>query len=106
MYGLSADLLSNIKHLMAQHLGIDEAWLFGSRATGNFRPGSDIDMAIKGDKLTLNDIITLSIAFDDLETPYRFDLILYHRINEPALQEHIDRAGKLLYQKTASPIPH
>ncbi|MBN2637466.1 MAG: nucleotidyltransferase domain-containing protein [Bacteroidales bacterium] len=67
--------------------------LFGSRAKGNYNRGSDIDLTIKGDNLTLNDVLDLSIDLDDLMLPYKFDLIIYDRIKEKDLIDHILRVG-------------
>lgn len=104
MYGLAPDLLVAIQTVLTGNDTVDEAVLFGSRAKGNFRPGSDIDIALKGQGLTLNDLLELGITMDDLETLYRFDLVIYHRIAEPTLRDHIDRMGRVLYQKTPSPV--
>ncbi|MBC8155061.1 MAG: nucleotidyltransferase domain-containing protein [Bacteroidetes bacterium] len=104
MYGLTPELLMAIQSVLADNTTVDEAVLFGSRAKGNFRPGSDIDIALKGQGLKLNDLLELGLALDDLETPYRFDLVIYHRITEPVLHDHIDRMGRVLYQKTVSSV--
>lgn len=72
---------------------IREALVFGSRAKENYRPGSDIDLALKGDGLTLKDILRLSTALDDLDLPYHIDVVIYDRIGEPGLKDHIDRLG-------------
>ncbi|HLD75186.1 MAG TPA: nucleotidyltransferase domain-containing protein [Bdellovibrionota bacterium] len=70
-----------------------EIILFGSRAKGNAREGSDIDIAIKGKFITLEDRNTLLLKYDDLELPWKLDIVIYHLIKEPALKDHIDRAG-------------
>lgn len=77
---------------------IREALIFGSRAKGNFRPGSDIDLALKGVGLTLKDILRLTAALDELDLPYHIDLVIYDRITEPDLKDHIDRLGIDLFQ--------
>ena len=76
---------------------ISTAILFGSRAKGSFEPGSDIDIAIKGSELNLNVIIELKIILDDLLLPYKFDIVIYDRISEPALLDHINRVGISLF---------
>ena len=104
MYGLNDELLTKITAILANNNRIEAALIFGSRAKGNFRPGSDIDIALKGSELAVKDIIQISIDLDELETPYRFDLVIYNRINESALREHIDRMGRVLYKKTLAGI--
>jgi len=78
---------------------IEKVFLFGSRAKGNFRPGSDIDLAVSGNNLSLNDILDLSIELDTLELPYKFDIILLKKVKEKALLEHINRLGIVLFEK-------
>ena len=68
-------------------------FLFGSRAKGNYREGSDIDLALKGDKLTTNNINQWLEAYEALFLPWKLDLVLYDHIEEPKLREHIDRVG-------------
>ena len=108
MYGLDDELLTRITAILANNDRLEAALLFGSRAKGTFRPGSDVDIALKGRALTVKDTIQIGIELDDLETPYRFDLTIYHRITEPALRDHIDRVGQVLYQRAFSSIafPH
>jgi len=98
-YGL---LLSDIEKIIStfqKNNKVNEVILFGSRAKGNFEPGSDIDIALKGESLTLNDINNASLELDDILFPYKLDLIIFERINEKELIEHISRVGKILYSK-------
>jgi len=76
---------------------IDKGIIFGSRAKGNYKDGSDIDIAIKGENLKLDDILALKVKLDDLDLPYNIDLINYADIKEPDLTEHIDRVGVEFY---------
>ena len=74
------------------------AVLYGSRAKGNFREGSDIDLTLKTDP-TADKALLLQIEnqLDELNTPYQFDLSLFHHITNPALIEHINRVGVNFY---------
>lgn len=78
---------------------LDEVILFGSRAKGTHREGSDIDLAIKGEKLTLAHHHELTEMLENLWLPYKFDIVLYEHIDEPALIDHIQRVGIKLYSK-------
>lgn len=91
--GLLQTELKEILSVFGSHNRISKVILFGSRAKGTHSNGSDIDLAIKGNNLTINDILDISIELDDLSLPYKFDLIIYDRITEPALKEHIDSVG-------------
>jgi len=72
--------------------------LYGSRAKGNYKPGSDIDLTLKGIGLDLKLINKISIELDDLLLPYTFDLSIYNAIDDPALIEHIERVGTTFFK--------
>lgn len=96
-FGLSNETIQSIRAVFSRYKQIGEVWLFGSRAKGNYHSGSDIDLAIKSEQFTASELLELQIDLEKLELLYKIDLVLYHTIKEPALQEHIDRAGKLFY---------
>ena len=99
--GLKEPALSRIRDVLRRHPKVQEAILFGSRAKGSHKPGSDLDIALVGDELRLKDLNAISLALDDLLLPYAIDLALYHRIDNPDLLEHINRVGKTIYTRTA-----
>ncbi|MEY4875215.1 MAG: hypothetical protein RL708_364 [Bacteroidota bacterium] len=97
--GLLASDMVIIKSVLHQYSEIETAILFGSRAKGNYKNGSDVDIALKGKNLT--DGIINKIHFElNNETllPYKFDVLNYQTITNKELQEHIDRVGKILFQ--------
>lgn len=98
-YGLENAVVESIISALSPNLKINEIILFGSRAKGNFHAGSDIDLALIGSGLMLDDILNGSIEIDKLNLPYKFDLIIYDRIKEIALKEHINRVGVVLFQR-------
>ncbi|PKQ62618.1 nucleotidyltransferase family protein [Labilibaculum manganireducens] len=91
--GLSSCDLESIVKIIKQCSKVNEVILFGSRAKGTFSNGSDIDIALKGENILLNDVLDLSIELEGLNLPYKFDLIIFNRIKEKALIEHISRVG-------------
>jgi type I restriction enzyme, S subunit len=97
-YGLSDSVIEAIQGVLEKNPRVDKAFIFGSRAKGNFKEGSDIDLALKGD-LTAKDILDLNGKLEELNLPYKIDLVNYDRINEPALREHVDRVGTELYSR-------
>ena len=54
MYGISQNALDKIKSVLFSIEGVEQAILYGSRAKGNFKEGSDIDLTVKGN-LTYDD---------------------------------------------------
>lgn len=78
---------------------VEEAILYGSRGKGVYKPGSDVDLVLKGKELTLQDLNRVSLALDDLLLPYTFDLSLFHHIDNEELLTHIGRVGKTVFRR-------
>jgi predicted nucleotidyltransferase len=97
-YGLPEQVVQAIQLVLSQYPQVRSAVLYGSRAKGNFREGSDIDLTLKTDPsadTTL--LLQIENQLDELNTPYQFDLSLFHHITNPALIEHISRVGVNVY---------
>ena len=75
---------------------VRKAVVYGSRAKGNFRPGSDVDICLDAPGLSVSQLGTLESQIDDLYLPWKFDLSVRQQISDPALLEHIDRVGLAL----------
>ncbi|MFO7979061.1 MAG: nucleotidyltransferase domain-containing protein [Bacteroidales bacterium] len=97
--GLQETDIKDILSTLCRNEKINRIILFGSRAKGSYATGSDIDLALSGDSLNTNDILDLSNDLEELELPYKFDLIILERIKEKDLLEHISRAGIVIYDK-------
>ncbi|GHV68503.1 DNA polymerase [Spirochaetia bacterium] len=97
-YGLPDRTLTALETLFHKYSGIRQVILYGSRAKGKFREGSDIDLTLKTDNtFTFTDLLRIAGDFDDSDIPYFVDVSIYHRISNPDLVAHIDRVGKVLY---------
>lgn len=101
-FGLSQKSLSEVIGVFRNYMEIDEAKLFGSRAMGNFKNGSDIDIAILGDAISLSLILKLKSDFEESSLPYFVDIVNYNSISNPELKRHIDQNGITLYVKSDS----
>jgi type I restriction enzyme S subunit len=98
-YGLTETTVENICAVFARFPEIEKAILYGSRAKGNFKPGSDIDLTLCGEALTSDLRSTIASALDDLLLPYTIDLSIFNEINHAKLREHIERVGVLFYER-------
>jgi predicted nucleotidyltransferase len=96
--GLSADAIEKIREILAKYPNIDQGILYGSRAKGNFRPGSDVDLCLIAPMLSLTEKLGIETELDDLLLPWKIDLVLEHQITNPALLEHIERVGVELFR--------
>jgi predicted nucleotidyltransferase len=93
LHGLQNTTIDAINSVFREYQDIDEVILYGSRAKGNYKTGSDIDLVLKGAKLSLTDLLKIENELDDLMLPYKIDVSLYHQINNLELTEHIQRVG-------------
>ncbi len=98
-FGLKEHHIKIIHSILEKHPEIDEAVLYGSRAKENYRNGSDIDLSLKGEKLTLSMLSHIKIELEDSTLPHQVDLSIYHKIDNPKLIDHINRIGISFYKK-------
>ena len=96
--GLPPTTIQALESVFKQFAAIDRVVLYGSRALGTHKPGSDIDLALFGSEVTPDLIASIAILIDDLLLPYTLDLTAYALIDNDALREHIDRVGIELFQ--------
>jgi predicted nucleotidyltransferase len=102
--GLPPDATAPILALLAEPPAIERVVLYGSRALGRQRPGSDIDLCLEAPEMGLAELLVLGAQLDDLLLPWRIDLQLRHLIRHPGLLEHIDRVGITLHPFTMAPV--
>lgn len=101
-FGLSEQTIAKICAVFAKHPAIDKAVLYGSRAKGNFKPGSDIDLSLHGDGLFLRELGTINTELDDLLLPYTIDLLIFDDLDHAKLRDHIERVGVVFYQRLSA----
>jgi uncharacterized protein len=97
--GLSDLQLSRITAVLESYPGIRQAVLFGSRAMGTHRYGSDIDIALDADNITFDDLLHLNTVLDALNLPFTIDIIHLQRTDNTDLIDHIHRVGKILISR-------
>ena len=96
-FGLSVRALELLRGVFSSYSAVDRAIVYGSRVKGNYRNGSDIDIALEGCGLTFDDLLHIENALDNLLLPWGIDLSLLSHIDNPALLDHIARVGKDLW---------
>ena len=99
MFGLEKDEIEKIIAVFEKYSNIEKVIIYGSRAKGNNRRGSDIDLTLVGKSLSLSELLKIENDLDDLLLPYQFDVSIYHAIDNAQLVEHIERIGSELYNK-------
>lgn len=104
-FGLPAATIENIHRVLARHPQVEKAVIYGSRAKGNFRAGSDIDLTLSGSRLDSRVLGNLIEELDELLLPYQIDLSIFTQIDHAPLREHIERVGQEFYRSASTPLP-
>ena len=99
-YGLKDIEMAYLETLFSKNERIERVILYGSRAKGNHKPFSDVDITLVGDELTHQDLNRIILAIDDLLLPYQFDISIFHQLKNDTLIDHINRRGIVIYEKS------
>lgn len=96
--GLDNRILIILNQIFSKYPMIRQVKLFGSRAKGNYRENSDIDLVAVGeiDRFTIANVL---LDLDDTDIPYLIDLQNYSEIKNRRLVNHIDRVGVAIYDR-------
>ena len=98
-HGLSAATLEKLRTVLERFPEVERAVLFGSRAKGSHKPGSDIDLALEGTALDWRIAGRIYEALDDLLQPYSFSLIVHDQATDPEVTAHIARVGIPIFER-------
>lgn len=99
-FGLKENVVEQITNILKKHPEVEKAVIFGSRARGNYRKGSDIDITLFGDELTNSINTKIFYEIDDLYLIYKIDLINFNTLSkDDMLRKHILDEGVEIYAK-------
>lgn len=99
-FGLSEVDLQKILFIIASNYKVKKAFIFGSRAKGNYKNGSDVDIALSGINIDLNDISKIASTLnEETNMPYMFDVLNYDKLSNTDLIAHIDTIGIQIYSR-------
>lgn len=97
-FGLEDNIIEELCSVFRRYKNVKRVLIFGSRAKGTYRPGSDIDIAVIADDFTLNQRLLMMCDIDDLMLLYGVDIIDYNKQVGKPIYDHINRVGKVLYE--------
>ncbi len=97
-FGLEEADVIKIQSVFSLFPEVEKVILYGSRAKGNYRPSSDIDLSLIGDNLNFEIVSQIETKIDDLLLPYLFDISIFSQISNPDLVDHIKRIGVDFYK--------
>jgi len=103
-FGLPAAAVEKICTVFSFHPEVQKAVLYGSRAKGNYKAGSDIDLTMYGDSLNHTILLKILDELDDLLLPWLIDLSIFKQIDNVSLLEHIERVGVVFYQRDGGAV--
>jgi uncharacterized protein len=78
---------------------VEKCIIHGSRAMGNHKNNSDIDLTLIESNLTLNELLKIDNELDNLLLPYQIDLSIFHQLENTDLIKHIEEYGKLTFER-------
>ncbi|MEX8523378.1 nucleotidyltransferase domain-containing protein [Leptothrix ochracea] len=93
---MSETTLGRLRSVFNRHPKVLRVLVYGSRAKGNYRPGSDIDLSLDAPELSFAEFLKIEQEIDDLLLPYHVDLSRFADIEVGPLREHIERVGRVL----------
>ena len=96
-FGLPEQAIQKLESVFNAYPQIQRVIIYGSRAMGNYRKGSDIDLCIEAENLTFSELMRMEEQIDDLLLPWSIDLSIKSHIDNPELLEHIREYGKTFY---------
>lgn len=101
-YGLRDEVIEAIVDILSGEPRVEKVTLFGSRAKGTYREGSDIDLCLAGLSLDLAALSPLETKLDDLLLPWKIDLVIFDYIDNQDMRDHIERVGIPLFERSSN----
>ncbi len=101
-FGLSAKTMGTLLTIFSSQPKISRVLIYGSRAKGNYREGSDIDLTIDAVDLSFSELAALQRTIDESTIPYLLDLSVLQALTNTALLEHIQRVGQVFYERESA----
>lgn len=99
MYGLDKEELDTMRKIFSETDGLEEVVLYGSRAKGNNKPFSDVDITLKGERLTTESLTDVCYRLSESSLPYFCDVSIFHNLTSQSLIDHIQRRGRTIYKR-------
>lgn len=98
MFGLKDSIIIKIKKVLTKYDEIEKALVFGSRARGDYKKTSDIDIAIFSDNITSTRLNLLRNDFDELDIIYTVDVVDFQKLSKEELKNNIINDGIVIFQ--------
>ena len=97
-FGLSDTVIQELHDVFRRYANIEKVLIFGSRSKGDYRAGSDIDLAVIGKDIDYSVLLDIQCDIEDLELLYSIDVLDYQKKKGTPIGDHIDRVGQVFYE--------
>lgn len=98
-FGLPSKTREKINSVFEKYPSVEKVIVYGSRAMGNYRTGSDIDITLIGPHITIDTLFAVEEDLDELLLPYTFDISIFSHLKNHDFLDHIDRVGKVFFER-------
>jgi len=98
LFGVEPDALADMRSLCERTPGLERVWIFGSRTRKDWRPRSDIDLAVDAPTWTRRDFGAFEDAIRQLPMVYKLDMVLWQSVTTPVFKEQIERDRKIFWE--------
>jgi uncharacterized protein len=98
-FGLEENFIDDMKDIFARFPVINKVLLYGSRAREDFKPSSDIDLAVQAPDMKFEDFLALKAELENLPLIFKIDLLHLDGLDKAALKEKIDREAVIFYRQ-------
>lgn len=98
-FGISDDIFNELVSSFKNDVLLQKAYVFGSRARGNYTDRSDLDIAVLGNNISSRQLNLLKDRLDNLNTVINFDIIDANKIKKKVMLDNILKEGVLIYDR-------
>jgi type III restriction enzyme len=103
-FGIAPASLAKLTALFETTPGIDRVWIYGSRARGDHRESSDIDLMVDAARLSELEMAQLQGRLEDLGLIYRTDLSLWQRLADATFRQRVENDRRLFWESRRFPV--
>lgn len=100
--GLRDEEFTAMVAILSSFPAVEEGIVYGSRAKGNYKPFSDIDLTLIGENISAFDILRIANRLDESSLPYIFDISDFKSLTNINLIDHIKRRGIIVFKRGAN----
>ncbi len=98
-FGLAEEDIQKMNSVFLKHVEITKVVIYGSRAKGDFKASSNIDLSVFTDKKDISFLSKVAQEIDDLGLPYKVDISIFSLIENESLIKHIKLIGQVFFQR-------